>query len=536
MGESSGKLQAFAYLTVENAALYRAIMGSFTEARERFVLHLRPADIARAVREGGHDGAPIDLALQQLCAWGNLQAHPDTAEVATVEDFRRPRFLYQLTPEGEAAERAVGGYFDALERRGELQAAALGDIRTLLEDVARRLDEETIDDSAVHLLLTSLRARFDELTAQAQAFMGSLQRTIDLHGVEVKAFLEYKERLIDYLERFIGELLVATHEIAALLRRMDAPAARRLAESAGRREVADALGGGQVELEAAARRWEARLEGLRGWFIGRPGAPSQAEELRARARAAIPALLAAVASLHDRRLTRSDRATDLRVLARWFAEAEGDADAHRLWRAAFALASARHLSIDEEMLAEREAVPVPAGTSWRDAPPLRISPRLRATGWHARPGRPNHIIDRSREKSLLAERREEEVAALRAARARLATGRPTRLSEIGELDPIAFEMFLDLLGEALASGAAETTTSDGSMLVSLAPTHDGRIATVWTPSGTFCGPDHVLWIREAFAELEEGARGEGARGLRGGGAQPGLSRGQRAHGSPGGVG
>ncbi|WP_437606039.1 TIGR02677 family protein [Sorangium sp. So ce834] len=495
MDTSSAKLPAFTYLTVENAALYRAIMRSFVEARERFVLHLRPADVGRAVRDGGLDPASVEASLQKLCEWGNLQSHLDTADVATVEEFYRPRFLYQLTPQGEAVERAVGAYVEALAQRGELKAAALDDIRTLLESVARMLAGPELDDSAVHLALSTLRARFDELTTQAQAFMGSLQRSIDLHGADVASFLAYKQRLIDYLERFVGQLVVATADIAELLGRVDAAAAQRLAESAGRREIADALDGEEADLRAASARWAARIEGLRGWFIGRPGTPSQAEELRARARAAIPALLAAIASLHDRRFTRSDRAADLRALARWFAASPSDADAHRLWRAAFALASARHLFINEEAIAEREGAPVPAARSWFDAPPLRISPRLRATGRHARPGRPSDVIDRSREKALLLAQQDEEAHALRAARAQLATGRPTRLSQLGELSPLAFEMLLDWLGEALAAGDGEILSADGAIAISLSPTRDGRTATITTPAGTFSGPDHVITLR-----------------------------------------
>src|SRR4030095_11008658 len=44
----------------------------------------------------------------------------------------------------------------------------------------------------------------------------------------------------------------------------------------------------------------------------------------------------------------------------------------------------------------------------------------------------------------------EEAGQVEAARLRLATGRPTRLSELGTLDPHAFGLFLNLLGEALA--------------------------------------------------------------------------------------
>jgi uncharacterized protein (TIGR02677 family) len=105
---------------------------------------------------------------------------------------------------------------------------------------------------------------------------------------------------------------------------------------------------------AARESWRARWAGLVGWFLPDGDRPAQAELLRARARAAIPALLQAIAEVNERRLSRSDRAGDLRQLARWFAACDTDADAHRLWRAAFALAPARHLTVDHDTLSERD--------------------------------------------------------------------------------------------------------------------------------------------------------------------------------------
>ena len=45
---------------------------------------------------------------------GTSKSHPDTADVATVEEFYRPRYLFQLTAEGEAAERAIAFYDEML--------------------------------------------------------------------------------------------------------------------------------------------------------------------------------------------------------------------------------------------------------------------------------------------------------------------------------------------------------------------------------------------------------------------------------------
>ncbi len=505
MTEQPDRLKTFAYVNAERTPLYRAIMRVFMSAKARFTLHLRPQEIAWEVASARlpepADTAAIEAALAQLREWGNLEAHPDTADVTTVEEFYRPRYLFQLTPEGEAAERALAVYEESLRQRGELQSAALSDIRTLLSELAELADAPDVDEGKAHRALIALRDRFDGLTSRAQAFMASLQRTIDLQGIDVPKFLAYKETLISYLERFIGELVIATADIAAIVQRIEEHGVHRLLEAAARRDLADALDPTSEDHASAYAGWQARWTGLRSWFIGRPEAPSQAEVLRARARASIPALLGAVVSLNDRRFTRSDRAADLRTLARWFAEADSIAAAHRLWRAAFALAPARHLSVDADTLEQREAHPVPATTSWLEAPPLRISPRLRSSGRYLRRGRPNDVIDRSREKELLAEAAAIEARQIAAARQRLATGGRIRLSDLGSLAPAEFSLFLDLLGETLscrvrADERVEIVSSDGTFQITLEPTGDGGGATIVTSTGFFSGADHYITIRD----------------------------------------
>jgi uncharacterized protein (TIGR02677 family) len=86
----------FAHLDAPNAELYRRVMGVFVAAKRRFLVHLRPEDLASSL--GGAGGAPVDLAaveaaLKQLEQWRNLRADPDTSRVTTVDDFYRPRYL-----------------------------------------------------------------------------------------------------------------------------------------------------------------------------------------------------------------------------------------------------------------------------------------------------------------------------------------------------------------------------------------------------------------------------------------------------------
>lgn len=503
----------FAHLTAPNVELYRRIMGTFVQAKRRFTVHLRPEDVLDAL-DGGPDLPTITDVLARLVDWGNLRADPDTSRVTTVEDFHRARFLYQLTQQGEAAEQALAAYDEALGRRGALQAVALADIATQLRALLELAGQSDTDPAKVHLLLRGLVDRFTDLAGNAQAFMGSLQRTIDLHDSDVDAFRAYKDRLIDYLERFIKDLVSTGSEIATLVDAVERAGVSRLLDTAAQREAEDAAPGAaegdndprRREFERGRLLWRDRWHGFRAWFVSEPHHPSQAKMLRSQARAAIPQLLQIVATLNERRAGRSDRSADFRSLARWFAQAPDHASLHRLWRSAFGLSPARHLTADDETAGN----PVPANTPWASAPPLEISPRLRKTGSYERRGKPNRVVDRSQQRRHLAALAAEEAAEIEAARAALATTHPTRLADLGELDPAAFRLFLAVLGDALAARTpgrrtVETTTSDGSLAIRLTALENAGQAAIQTPHGVFRGPDHLVEIADLVAldEFEE---------------------------------
>ena len=500
--------QPFTHLGVPNAVLYRSLLRTFARAKERFIVHLRPEDVAADLRIDADE--QLAQALEQLVAWGNLRADVDTSRVTTVQDFHRKRSLYQLTAAGQAAEQAISFYDEAIGRRGQLQSVALADIADRLRSLQVLAVEEDPDPAKVHLLLLSVAERFSSLADNAQAFMSALRRAIDFSDGNVDGFLAYKERLIDYINRFITDLANSGAQIAVVLGALEAAGHERLLQLAARREAADAVpdGADAAESLAGAEKqmldaWRNRWRGLDDWFISRDaGRLSQARLLRQAAVTAIKQLIDAVGLLNERRSGRSDRSADFRVLARWFAEAPDDQAAHRLWRAAFGLCPARHLSVTGDTVdAWRE---VPIGTPWRDAPPIRISPQLRRTGAYERRGKPNQVLDRSAEREFLRRQAEREAAETAAARRHLCTTGPTLLSDLEELDPRAFRLFLALLGDALAArkpGDTEvkTVTTDGTLEVRLSLVPDGGTASVRSADGVLTGPEHVIEITELVA-------------------------------------
>ena len=490
--------ELFRHVSAEKSELYRSVMDAFAAAKRQFRLHLRPDEV---LAEAAWTGPPpkveeVQAALTQLTEWGNLESQPDTARVATISDFYRARFLYRLSEGGEAVESALGTFVEALKRRAELQSVALEDIANQLQVLLTLATSPVPDAAKVHEILRDLVRVFEGLAENAQAFMASIGRNLDLQQTDASAVVAYKKRLIDYLDRFIGDLVSRSGTIAQRILALD-PIIQPLLSQAAQRQARDLAPGVQAEetdaLAGAHQMWRERWRGLRGWFVSSGHDPPQAEVLRSKARSAIPHLLAVIAALNERRSGRSDRSADFRTLACWFADCRDDPEAHRLARAAFALNPARHFLADQGM------PDLPATTPWADAPPIQIHPRLREYGEIAPRGPLPRVRDRTLERAELAVKLAQTDREIEQARARLANGKAKRLSDLGPLDPYGFQLFLSLLGEALPAQACpnetvERQTGDGLLRVRLEPLEPDSTAEIATETGVFAGRDHLLTV------------------------------------------
>ena len=502
----SASAELFRHVSAEKAAFYRCLMAVFAAAKRQYRLQLRPDEV---LAEGQWPGdtpriEDVNAGLAQLAAWGNLQSQPDTARVANLSDFYRARFLYRLSVGGEAVESALGLFQQLLARRAELQTVALEDIASRLQALtalATAAPPAEPDVAKIHETLRDLVRVFEGLADNAQAFMAGIARSIELQQADAAAVVLYKRRLIDYLERFIGDLVRRSDTIAGLILGL-APQIDGLLGRVAEREARDAAPGDASDSADAQPRqwqlWRERWRGLRGWFLSTGNTPPQAELLRARARSAIPQLLGAIAAINERRSGRSDRSADFRRLALWFAETQDDGQAHRLARAAFALQPARHLSAGSaaDIAATAE---LPAATRWADAPPLAIHPRLREYGEASQRGPAPRVRDRAEARAFLARQFSEESRLADAARARLAKGQPVALSALGELDSPSFALLLALLGQALAEqtdpdALVDRATGDGLLQIRLQPLGAGQRARIHSPLGVLEGRDHLLTL------------------------------------------
>ncbi|KAB8189803.1 TIGR02677 family protein [Nonomuraea phyllanthi] len=489
--------EMFRFATTERADLHTAVLHAFGEAGERLETTLAAGDVRERLRAVGWY-APVGEqelagALKQLTGWGLLEVvfnHAGT--FATAEEYERRNLHYALTRRGEAALAGVRHATAALSSGGALRTAVLDAIADRLRELDALLrDPDPGRNRRIFAALHELECHLDGLREDARRFNGELQRLLRAEGADLSAFHEVKSATVAYLQEFVGELEQRADAVAAALRAVagHGPGAlhARALDGAGLPEVpgTDAV---TPWLAERAARWEVLLR----WFGPADGGVRRLHDV---ARQAIVSLLQVLDRITETRRRSSSAAADFRTLARWFAGAAGEDDAHRLWDAAFGLGSARHAH-----LGHTDAELIPAGVSWREAEPVEVSALLRSRGRTERMGRTGRVRD---VESLRAERRaraEKERAELEAAWSALATSGAVRLSRMEELDHETFERLLDLLGRALAerpdsTGLRRAVTSDGQVEILLRAPDDGAVAVLRTSQGWFRGPDYLIDVR-----------------------------------------
>ncbi|MEV4360627.1 TIGR02677 family protein [Nonomuraea sp. NPDC049625] len=504
--------EMFRFATTDRADLNTAVLYAFGEAGERLETALTVEAARERLRAVGWY-APVGeqeltATLKQLAGWGLLDVIFNHAgSFATAEEYERKNLQYSLTRRGEAAFAGVRHAMAVLASAGALQTAVLDAIADRLGELESLLrDPDPGRNRRIFASLRELEGHLDGLRDNTRQFNGELQRLLRVEGTDLTTFHEVKGATVAYLQEFVSNLEQRADTIAAALRGVAGHGVAVLhARALDGADLPEAPGTDHATPWLAERA--ARWEGLCRWFApedrptdGSDGGPDDWGEPRIRrlhdvARQAIVSLLQVLDRITDSRRRSSSAAADFRTLARWFAGAPSEDDAHRLWDAAFGLGPARHAH-----LGHADAELIPAGVPWREAEPVEVSALLRSRGRTERMGRTGKVRDVI---ALRAERQElagKERAELEAAWSALATTGATRLSQLGELDHDTFGRLLDLLGRALAerpdsTGFRRAVTSDGRVEIVLRAPEDGAVAVLRTSDGWFRGPDYLIDVR-----------------------------------------
>ena len=501
------------YASMPEAPLYREIMEIFAEAAAGYASRLSPEDVHAALlaRLSSGTGEPaedmlgivaVKERLTKLWEWGNLSQDFDTGRATSLESYERTAYVYDLTPGGEAAAEALAVLDEALRRVGGLQAVALRHIEEMLGQLGESLRAAPPDGERVFGLCEDLHARFRGLTANAALFMQKVNRLLAAPALDARDFALFKADTITYLNDFIADLDVLAVRIRQRLEDLDQidPATVRAALAAGEAVSGQIVLDRDADSLTWARQAQMHLTGLAEWFRADAEARTGAGALHEKTRTAVLGIARAAERIRESSSSPSSRSADLLNLAARFEAADSDEEGHRLWHAAFGLASARHLGT---VLGD-DTVPGTASW-WEPRAAVTVSRQLRASGHTDYVRRARHVADRSAAKRALAARaRAAQDEAAHAANTLTGLG-IVSVSEIndwlgGPVGAVTLRLLASLLYRAIRGtrrrdGTRHALSVDGTLQIDVADLLPARAARLEATTGIWTLPDYRICVQ-----------------------------------------
>ncbi|HWC12274.1 MAG TPA: TIGR02677 family protein, partial [Acidimicrobiales bacterium] len=337
----------FRFTTTELRQLHLAVMAAFERSAvlaPALNLDQLHSALAGAGWDEPVDDDTLDRALASLTGWGLLEAtQVHAARYATPEEFERKNLQWSLTPRGEAAVSGVLHTLESLSHTVGLQTAVLDAIGDGLVDLCALASgaRTAAADARIHIQLAQVERHLAALVASVRQFNGHLQRLLREDATDDAVFADVKRRTVSYLEEYVEGVERPQRRLATAIAEVEALGLATVLDRAlaGANLAPVAEGDpGPAWLSERERRWRA----LRAWFAPEGVATPLIVGLLDVARTAIVELLRVLERRWDSRRRSTSVAHDYRALARWFAAAPGDAEAHRLFAAAFGLWPARH--------------------------------------------------------------------------------------------------------------------------------------------------------------------------------------------------
>ncbi|MEX2414779.1 MAG: TIGR02677 family protein [Paenibacillaceae bacterium] len=397
------------YLTVNNAWRYRSLLRYFYQQHERLRHYLFPEEIYSYLKNNSHFREYTEDQLQQdldqLVVWRNLVPRQETGRVSSIEEFKKKKYRYQLTPYTIEIERMVFG----LEQLGEGFGGSLE--RTLFDKLLQALlklaarSEHSIDGQLsydilrsepeeVHLLWQELYDSFRKLTENATDYLAHLQSEKVEEKMMTEAFLVYKDAVTEYLRNFMTSLQRTSFRIEALLEDIGGELIHTLAGKLAEYELSIPRLDERPDKEQLMVRFQDQWHVLKTWFVGNETMDSDIMYLQNATNETIRRLTRFAQRLGESHNNLRSRRMDYMHLARWFDGMETLGEAHELSSCVFGVLHTRHLLVEQPKKTEAIDAEI-----W-DEPPfvIRVRPRVKA---YAEKQKPNAVIDHTDEKQAM---------------------------------------------------------------------------------------------------------------------------------------
>ena len=495
-------IQEATYLTVSNAWRYRSILRYVYQQHERLRYYIVLEEILQYLKQDPHfreyTEEQLLQDLDQLVSWKNLIPRQDTGRVSSIEEFKKRKFRYQLTPYTIEIERMVlglehlgAGFGGSLERT--LFDRLLGNLMDLTAAWVKPDAVFSKTNEEIYLLWQDLYENFHRLTDNAADYLAHLHSEKVEEQMMTDAFLVYKEALTEYLRNFMTSLQRTSFRIEGLLEEAPLTFSQKLTECVAEYELSIPRLDVRPSKEQLMERFQNKWDSLRTWFLGEGGSESDLLYLQNATNDTIRRLTRFAQRLGETHHNLRNRRLDYLHLAKWFSNLDTVQEAHELSACVFGVFHTRHLWVDRPKQTESFEVEI-----W-DEPPSEIEIRPKVRNYREK-GRPNAVVDQSERKkaALEAYLREKEIE--QQLLDNLIQNNCIVLRNLPELTTFIRKTLLTWISKCMANPDRKGKTETGRTF-SLEKASDRQI-NLHCEDGLLAMPDYIF----LFDDLAEAAR------------------------------
>lgn len=444
MGSQFKRVTEATYLATEKSDKYRAILRYFYIQHERLREFLFPEEVHAYLQTSPHfasyDLEELHSDLASLVNWGNLRAQQESGNVRTIEEFKKKKFRYQITPYTVEFERMLIQFeHQADQFGGSLEKTQFERLYQTLQKINSTTDESP-EACAQHW--DDLLTYFRKITQNTSDYFAYLRSEDASEQMRSEAFFLYKDQFTRYLRDFIINLQrtsAAIQDVMITLSREQMNAFFcKVAEHEEQVFRFERLG---EEVDHIAEL-EATWLNIKAWFLGDDSGQSQYDNVLEQTNEAIRRMTRVIQRLGERSMLHKSRKDDYLHLAKWFMRLSSIEEAHKLSAVVFGLSHTKHLYSDQ--IATDDIY-----TEIWDEEPMAHErvPRIRA---YREKTRANVADDHSEKKEqakqayLQLRQYEQEVIE------QYLTDQQINLEHLPEVEPFVRKLFLSWIGKAMA--------------------------------------------------------------------------------------
>ena len=473
------------YLTAANAWRYRAILRYFYIQHESMRHQLFPSEILEYLRQSlyfaEYSEDQLHQDLNQLVEWKNIIARQETSRVASIEEFKKKRFRYQVSPYTIEIERMVRN----LEQLGTSFGGSLEKtlFDRLLAALTRFASAQGTEGEELNGLWEDIFDAFSKLTKNATDYLAHLQSEKVEELMMTEAFLAYKDSLSDYLRNFVAAMQRTALKIEATLSKFEPAQVQGVFQRLAAYSLSIPRLDDIPDRDELVERYSLQWRNLIIWFLGDGNRPSDLLDLRRETHEAIRRITRFAQRLGERHHNHKSLRREYLHLAQRFADCHNLEAAHILSACVFGLNNTRHF-----WAPEKDTEDIYAEVWDRPAAEIIRPPRVR----NYRPKtRPNAIIDNGEEKEAMLRKylqfKEEESRLLDSL---ISEGR-IEVGNLGVIEPHVRRTLLAWITRALSNDQRVVKTEAGRIL----KLHQGnRQITLCCTDGNLEMPDYVLEV------------------------------------------